>query len=265
MKKLAFFIVFSLLVVSAMASVSFTFMNTGMNPGWSALYSQKYGNIYLMGIMGTSGFGVAAGYVMSFPIRQRMGFLNPVVGTSTYALALGMNLTQNVPAAYFRYELTHSFAPFIYDFKFTAGNYGLPNFGVGVDTKLYITLLDFSMYVREHSKLIFQTYMENFGLVSAALKNWRGGLIFTDELGPTLLSTVGWSTKWATVNAGIGYNGKLGFALGISSPKFDVNGGWWVRYLKSGDGSTFLCEILLPDMELTAGYNRGAVYVSFER
>ncbi len=261
MKKITFFVIFSIIALSAMASVSFEFTNTN----WSAFYSQRWGNVYFMEIMGTSGFGVAAGYVMSFPVRKKIGFLNPITGRSTYAIALGMNLTQNVPAAYFQYDLSHYFAPFIYDFKFTAGNYGLPNFGVGMDLKFYMTLLNFSLYIREHSKLVFQTYMENFGLLDMGFDNWRGNLLFTDEVGPTLTSTIGWSTKWATLSAGMGYNGKLGFALGVSSPRLSASGGWWIRYLNGGDGPALLGEFIFPNMELTAGYSRGAVYVALER
>ncbi len=263
MKKLiVLFIVLSLVTTFTLASTHFLLNNLD----WSSTYSQKWGNVYFMAIIGTSGFGVAGGYISETPIREKIGFLNPIVGKSTYAIALGMNLLKNVPAAYFKYELTHTLAPFMYNIKFVAGNYGLPNFGIAFNGKAYLTLLNFSLYAREHSKLVFQTQMENFGLLDASFKKVKSSFLFTDELGgPVIFSSVGLPVKFASLDLGIGYNDKIGIDFGLSSVKNDMNGGWMIRYMKNALGSTFLLNFHQENTEITFGYNRGAVYVSLER
>jgi hypothetical protein len=253
--------VFLLLTTAVLASAHFTFRNVE----WSSMYSERWGNLYFLGIIGTSGLGIAGGYILEIPIREKVGIFNAMVGKSTYAIALGMNLTQNVPAAYFKYELTHTIAPFIYDVQLTAGNYGLPNFGVILESRSYLTALGISLYAREHTKLVFQTYMENYGLLDASFKNVKGTFIFTDEVAPVISSTVGMSLGPVSFDVGLGYNGDLGLNFGLSSAKSDMNGGWWIRYMNNDFGSTLLIDFHGEDTELIAGYNRGAVYVSLEK
>ncbi len=257
-------IVFSLVAIGAMASSYFSLYSHG-GIEWSSMYSKKWGNLYFMGVIGNSGVGIAGGYITEIPIREKVGFLNPMVGKSTYIIALGMNLTQNVPAAYFKYELTHTLAPLIYDIQFMAGNYGLPNFGVRFEEESYLTLSSVSIYTREHSKLVFQTYMENFGLIDASFKNMKGTFIFTDEVGSVLSSTFGLGIGPVSFDVGLGYNGNPGLNFGISSAKSDMNGGWWLRFMSNDFGPTLLADLHFDNTELMAGYNRGAVYVSLER
>ena len=243
------------------ASTSFSLLNTR----WTSRYSAKLGKVYLLGVIGTSGVGVAAGYIITQESRQKIGFFNPIVTKSTYAVALGVNLTLNVPSAYFEYNTERVLAPFFYRFKFTAGNYGLPNFGITMDGKGYSTLLGISTYVRGHYELIFQRYEEHLGLFDLSYKNMKGTFIFTDEVGPLRLSTFGLAIGSASFDVGLGYNGNLGLAFGLSSMESDMDGGWWIRYIKTDLGTSILCDLNLEDSELTFGYNRGAAYVSLER
>lgn len=228
-------------------------------------YSAKFGKVYLLGVIGTSGIGVATGYIINQESRQKIGFFNPIVTKSTYAVALGMNLTLNVLSAYFEYDNERILAPIFYRFKFTAGNYGLPNFGITMDGEEYSTLLGVSTYARGHCKLIFQEYEENFGLFDLSYKNMKGTFVFTDEVGPLLLSTLGLAIGPVSFDVGLGYNENLGLSFGLSSMKSDMNNGWWIRYTKTDLGASILGDLNLGDSELIFGYNRGAAYVSFER
>ena len=265
LKKVVILVVVLSLISSAIfASTYFSFRNVE----WSYTYSKKWGNLYFMGIIGTTGVGVAGGYITEIPIRKKVGFLNPVVGKSAYAIALGMNFNKNAPtvAAYFKYELTHLIAPFIYDVQLTAGNYGLPNFGVELNGRSYLTFLNVSLYAKEHMELVFQTYMENFGLLDASFEKLKGTFAFTDEIGPFISSTLGMSVwRNLSLDVGLGYNGNVGLNFGLSSLKSDMNGGWWLRFMSNALGPTFLLDLHLEDAELIAGYSRGAVYVSLER
>ncbi len=243
------------------ASTSFSLVNTK----WTSQYSLKLGKVYLLGLIGTSGVGVAAGYIITQESRQRIGFFNPIAIKSTYAMALGMNLMSKVPAAYFEYDTERILAPIFYGFKFTAGNYGLANFGITMDGKGYATLLGISAYAQGHYELIFQKYEENLGLFDLSYKSVKGTFIFTDEVGPLLLSTFGLAVGGTSFDVGLGYNKDLGLCFGLSSMKSDMGNGWWIRYVKTDLGTSILCDLNLQNSELVFGYNRGAAYVSFER
>lgn len=262
MKKIivVFFVIVVFSIIS-IASVSFSFQNVK----WSSRYSERIGNLYLLGIVGTTGMGGALGYIFTQANRQKVGFLNLIVGKSTYAVALGMNLTLNVPAAYFEYDTERSMLPVFYDFKFTAGNYGLPNFGITLDGKAYSTLMGASIYAEGHFKLIFQTEMGSIGLVDLSYKNMKGTLFFTDEVGPLFFSTAGMAIGPVAFDLGVGYNGNLGLNFGLSSMKAGMNSGWWFRYMVTDLGTSFLCNLNFEDSKLIFGYNRGAAYVSLER
>lgn len=258
---MVFFVIGIFSVISVASTTSFSFHNTN----WSSRYSERIGNLYLLGIVGTTGMGGALGYIFTQVNRQKIGFLNPIVGKSTYAVALGMNLTLNVPAAYFEYDTESSLPPIFYDFKFTAGNYGLPNFGITLNGKAYSTLLGASIYAEGYFKLVFQTEMGSTGLVDLSYKNMKGTLFFTDEVGPLFFSTAGMAIGSVAFDLGVGYNGNLGLDFGLSSMKVGMNNGWWFRYMVTDIGTSFLCNLNFEDSKLIFGYNRGAAYVSLER
>ncbi len=263
MKKiLMVFWVIGIFSIVSIASTSFSLQNTK----WSNRYSERIGNLYLFGIVGTTGTGGALGYTFTQVHRKKVGFFNPIVGKSTYAIALGVNLGLNIsPAAYFEYDTERNMLPLFYDFRFTAGNFGLQNFGINLEGKAYSTLMRASIYAEGHFRLVFQKDMGTVGLLDLSYKNMKGTLFFTDEVGSLYFLNAGMGIGPVAIDAGIGYNGKPGLNFGLSSMKSNLSSGWWFRYIVTNLGSSFLCNLNFKDSELFFGYNRGALYVSLER
>ncbi len=270
MKKIfVVFLVIGIFSTISLASSSLRFLE---GKAWSSQYSEKIGHLYLLGIVGTTGLGGALGYIATYPYRRKVGFLNPVVGENTYAVALGVNLnpTGPTPAAYFEYDTKHIMLPIFYKFKFTAGNYGLPNFGINLRGKAYTTLASVSVYTEEHFRLVFGSEMDTIGFVNLSFKNLKGDLFFTNEVGSLFLSSVGITVGPVALNVGAGYNGDIGFNFGISSAKANMSGGWWLRYVRtSAGGMALFYDLNLENSQFIFGYNKkpglgAAVYVSVE-
>jgi hypothetical protein len=278
-KLFSMFIIFTM-VIPIFAASSFEFY--GMMPTFipnltnyfTTFYSQEVGNLYLLETIGTGGAGGAIGFSNTSIDRQKVGFLNLMVGKTTYAVAIGANLNPFVPAAYFEYDTIRTIAPIFYDMQFTAGNYGLPAFGVTLDGRAQIELAEFSMYAQEHFKLIFGTALDTLANVDLSYKDLKGSLFFTDEVGNLYSFTGGWAFNkiGLSVDVGMGMNQMNGENIyspvfGLSSAKSSMGSNWMVRYMMpSGTNTTPAFYLIYADEQnqFTFGYNMGAVYLSIE-
>ncbi len=266
MKKfLLILLMASVVATTSIASTSFGLFSMN-GPQWSAMFSHKLGNLYLLGLLGTTGAGGAVGFTTTQTNREKVGFLNVITGQTSYTAALGVNLYQLVPAAYFEYETNRTMLPFFYDLKFVAGNYGLPNFGVTLNGREDLSIANISLYAQEHFKLIFQTSLESLGIIEGSYDNIKGNLLITDEVGTFYTATAGIPLGFTSLDLGIGYNGEeAGMVFGLSIPKASMDSGWWIRYMPTATSGPALFLVWNGNKEeFTAGYSRGAVYISLD-
>ncbi len=266
MKKIIFIILIMIIGVSALASSSLQLFSYG-GQQWMTSYSQEIGNIYLLETLGTTGVGGAAGFITTNIDRQKIGFLNLMVGKTTYAVAIGFNTYPIVPAAYFEYDTMRTIAPIFYDLKFIAGNYGLPNFGITLDGRSQLEFASFSLYAQEHLWLIFEKDLDTLANVDLSYKDVKGSVFLTNEIGQLYFLTGGLMLNniGVSLDTGIGFNvGEEGLAFGLSSARSSMGNSWMIRYMYTGTGPSFYVIFVNQNDQLMFGYNMGTVYLSIE-
>ncbi len=266
MKK--FTVIFLILgfAMSVFASGSFkTFIYQG--PQWMTSYSQKVGNLIFLETIGTTGWGGAIGFSNTTIDREKIGFLNLMVGKTTYSAAIGLDLIPLTPVGYFEYETMRTIAPIFYDVDLTLGNYGLPNFGVDFNGRTQFVFSNLSLYAQTHFYLVFTSDLQDMTDIEVGYTPFKSSFLLTTEVGNLYFLTGGFEFKnlGFSLDLGAGFNANgAGLGIGISSAQQSLNNSWTVRLMPSSSGPAIYAIFTGQNERLAFGYNMGAVYLSVE-
>lgn len=266
MKKFVVIVLILGFAISVFADGSFkTFIYQG--PQWMTSFSQKIGNIIFLETLGTTGWGGAVGFSNTTIDRQKVGFLNLMVGKTTYAAAIGIDINPLTPVGYFEYETMRTIAPVFYDLDLTLGNYGLPNFGVDFSGRTQFVFSNLSLYAQTHFYLVFTSDLQDMTNIEISYSPIKGSFLLTTEVGNLYFLTGGFEFKnlGFSLDLGAGFNANgIGPGIGISSAQQSLNNSWTVRFMPSSSGPAIYAIFTDQSEKLTVGYNMGAVYFSVE-
>ncbi len=266
MKRFSVAILILGFAISAFASGSFrTFIYHG--PQWTTSYSEKIGNFIFLETLGTTGWGGAVGFSNTAIDRQKVGFLNLMVGKTTYTAAIGLDINPLTPVGYFEYESMRTIAPIFYDLDLTLGNYGLPNFGVDFNGRTQFVFSNFSLYAQTHFYLVFTSDLQDMTDIEVGYSPIKASFLSTTEVGNLYFLTGGFEFKnlGFSVDLGAGFNANgVGLGMGISSAQQSLENSWTVRFMPSNSGYAVYAIFTGQNERLTLGYNIGSVYLSIE-
>ncbi|HEU24793.1 MAG: hypothetical protein C0176_03640 [Mesoaciditoga sp.] len=266
MKKFIVILIFGLTGVIAFASNSlkiFPFFGTQ----WTTSYSQEMGNVIFLESIGTTGVFGAVGFSKTFIDRQKVGFIDLMVGKTKYVAALGFDLSPLEPVGYFQYETMRTMAPIFYDLNLELGNYALGNFGVDLTGRTQFVFSNFSFYAQTHFYLVFQSDFQGMANIDLSYNPLKMSFLTTNEIGNLYFLTGGLELRnlGVSLDAGASYNEK-GFApaIGLSSSSSTMGSNWFLKASFSQYGPSLYTIFVNGENELTFGYNQGAVYLSVE-
>ncbi len=266
MKRFAVIILILGFTISVFADGSFrTFIYQG--PQWVTSYSQKIGNILLLETLGTTGVGGAIGFSNTTIDRQQVGFLNLMVGKTTYSAAIGIDISPLTPVGYFEYETMRTIAPIFYDLDLTLGNYGLPNFGVDFNGRTQFVFSNLSLYAQTHFYLVFTSDLQDMTDIEIGYSPIKGSFLSTTEVGNLYFLTGGFEFKnlGFSIDLGAGFNANgIGPGIGISAAQQSLENSWTIRFMPSNSGPAVYAIFTSQSGRLTVGYNMGSVYLSVE-
>ncbi len=266
MKKIMMVLIFGLIGVTIFASNAFKiFPFSGTQ--WTTSYSQEIGNFVFLESVGTTGLFGAVGFSKTFIDRQRVGFIDLMVGKTKYVAALGFDLSPLEPVGYFQYETMRTMAPVFYDLNLELGNYALGNFGMDLTGRTQFVFSNFSFYAQTHFYLVFQSDFQGMANIDLSYNPWKTSFLTTNEVGNLYFLTGGLEFKnlGISLDAGVAYNEK-GFApaIGLSSSSSTMGNNWFVRASLSQYGPSIYTIFVNGEEQLNFGYNQGAVYLSLE-
>ncbi|BBJ28861.1 hypothetical protein [Athalassotoga saccharophila] len=266
MKKFIVILIVGLTGVTIFASNAFKIFPF-FGTQWTTSYSQEIGNLVFLESVGTTGVFGAVGFSKTFIDRQRVGFIDLMVGKTKYVAALGFDLNPIEPVGYFQYETMRTMAPIFYDLNLELGNYALGNFGVDMTGTTQFVFSNLSLYAQTHFYLVFQSDFQGMANLDLSYNPWKASFLTTNEVGNLYFLTGGFEIKklGISLDAGTAYNEK-GFApaIGLSSSSATMGNNWFLRASFSQYGPAIYTIFMDGENQLTFGYNQGAVYLSVE-
>lgn len=265
MKRFFFILIFTATGVSVFASNSlkiFSYFGTQ----WTTSYSQEIGDVIFLETIGTTGGGGAIGLSKTFIDRQKVGFLDLMVGKTKYVVAAGLNLSPLFPIGYFQYETMRTMAPIFYDLNLVLGNYALPNFGVDLSGKTQFVFSNFSLYAQTHFYLVFQSDLQLMSNVDISYDPLKISFLSTNEVGNLYFLMGGFELKnlGISIDAGAGFNNAPAISMGISSSSSSIGNNWFVKAMFAQSGISFYTLFSNNENKFILGYNQGAIYLSVE-
>lgn len=266
MKRLLILIMIIFTGVYIFADGSLKFFNYNGSQ-WTTSYSQQIGNILLLENIGTTSIGGAIGFSNTIIDRQKLGFLNLMVGKTNYSAAIGIDLNPLTPVGYFEYETMRTVAPVFYDLNMTLGNYTLPNFAVDLNGRTQFVFSNISLYAQTHFYLLFASDFQGMANIDLSYSPVKGSFLVTNEIGNLYFLTGGYEFKnlGLSVDLGAGLNSNgWGPGIGLSSAQPSLGNSWTFRIMPSNNSVAFYTVFRDQNEKLTLGYNLGAVYFSFE-
>lgn len=266
MKKLLVLVIIVVVGVYIFADGSLKFFNYNGSQ-WTTSYSQQIGNVLLLENIGTTSIGGAIGFSNTIINRERMGFLDLMVGKTSYSAAIGFTINPLTPVGYFEYETMRTIAPVFYDLNMTLGNYTLSNFAIDLNGRTQFVFSNISLYAQTHFYLLFSSDFQGMADVDLSYYPVKGSFLVTNEIGNLYFLTGGYEFRnlGLSVDLGAGFNSNgVAPGIGFSSAQPSLDNSWTFRIMPSNGGVAFYTAFRDQNEKLTLGYNLGAVYLSFE-